>query len=223
MHELAQELAPRIRMNAVAINSAIPMCELHGACGRGSYEYENWIKPMVVGTQALTLQDNAKINFWKQVGRGLQFHDDLAVYDRCGRLYQHLCTGGMMGTCSKLSSQALAWARVGDPNLMYAEGVSTLRRIALLAAEASASRCPCSGGPGSGTTTAAPRPASLRAGVQGQLRRQPWRIPGLLLPAGGVCLLSAVCLCARRARQGAPPADDQPVGTAYGKACRPEE
>lgn len=139
LHDLAVELAPQATINVVAINSAIPMCKMHQSCGPNSYDYDNWIKPMKEGTQTLTLQDDAEVDFWRQVGYGLQFHDDLVVYDRCGNLFEHLCTGGMMGTCKHIQGEG----GEGGVNLLDAGGYAKLRAVALEAAKSEGAGCPC--------------------------------------------------------------------------------
>lgn len=83
------------------------------------------------------LQDTAKVDFWQQAGGGLMLHDDLLLYDRCGRLFLHLC--------SEMSCRQMGRQMVLQYNTLLPEGYTTLRTAALLAAQASG--CPCRGEP----------------------------------------------------------------------------
>lgn len=125
-------------LNVVAINSRVPMCAMHGSCSKHSYRWENWIKPMRDGVDITVLQDDVNVDFWKQAGHGLSFHDDLLVYDRCGHLFLHLCTGGMMGTCPQMG------VKMSVPSdLLSADGYTALRSVVWRAARHSAHSCPC--------------------------------------------------------------------------------
>jgi len=89
------------------------------------------------GTSMTVLQDSREVDFFKQVGRDVLFHDDLVVYDRCGDLFQHFCTLGPMGSCSQIHGVPKT-----DASLLNEEGYKKLREAILQAASAS-SKCGC--------------------------------------------------------------------------------
>mmetsp|Transcript_81864 Transcript_81864/g.226894 ORF Transcript_81864/g.226894 Transcript_81864/m.226894 type:complete len:176 (-) Transcript_81864:191-718(-) len=116
-----------------------PMCTMHDSCSQNSFEWDRWIKPIHDGVNITVLQDTKKVNFFQQVGHGLRFHDDLIVYDRCGDLFWHLCTTGMMGSCQQMKRD-----KVMESSLLVPEGYTTLRTIVLLAAQHAMYSCQCS-------------------------------------------------------------------------------
>lgn len=119
------------------------MCSMHGACPENAYAWGRWIRPMRDGTNLTVLQDTKEADFFKQVGGSVQFHDDLAVYNRCGKLVFHLCSYGPMGSCRQTRP-----ATFKESSLLTPEGYTNLRDAMLAAARPEHSGCNCSQGAG---------------------------------------------------------------------------
>lgn len=135
--ELREDLSKTVSVNMVAVNAKGPMCSMHGSCTKDAYSWERWIAPMYA-VNITVLQDTSKVNYWQQVGGGLMLHDDYVVYDRCGRLFLHICAAM---SCRQMGRQTPP-----QNDIRRVDGYHALRTAVLLAAQHSAHGCPCAFG-----------------------------------------------------------------------------
>lgn len=111
---------------------------MHGLCPKFAYEWDAWIKPMHDAVHITMLQDTAEVDFFRQIGKEVKFHDDLVVYDQCGDLVSHLCSEGPMGSCSQMPE-----AMVNHASLRTRTGYRKVHAAALEAARLSYYGCGC--------------------------------------------------------------------------------